>query len=75
MLGTYGETDVITNGTDLWIWSSREQAATHRTLTRRQQAKELGPATPADLPQTPEEAAEQVLAALEPTTTVTTDSA
>ena len=27
-----GETDVIINGTDVWIWSSRDQAATHRTI-------------------------------------------
>ena len=24
LLGTLGETDVITNGTDVWTWSSRE---------------------------------------------------
>ena len=44
VLGTYGETDVITNGKDLWIWSSREQAATHRTLEPRQQAGGAGSA-------------------------------
>ena len=73
VLGTYGETDVISNGKDVWIWSSREQTAVHRTgapgsrtdVDRR----------PGELPRTPQEAAEQVLAALEPTTTVTTDSA
>jgi outer membrane lipoprotein-sorting protein len=73
VLGTYGETDVITNGKDLWIWSSRDQAATHRTLNAGSAPQELDP-QPGDLPRTPEEAAEQVLAALEPTTTVTTDS-
>ena len=74
VLGTYGETDVILNGTDLWIWSSRDQAATHRTIdpgSRPDRTDKL----PADLPKTPQEAAEQVLAALEPTTTVSTDSA
>ena len=35
VLGTYGETDVIHNGKDLWIWSSRDQAATHRTIDSR----------------------------------------
>ncbi len=72
VLGTYGETDVITNGKDVWIWSSREQAATHRTLNPGSKPEELDPR--GELPRTPEEAAEQVLAALEPTTTVTTDS-
>jgi len=72
VLGTYGETDVITNGRDVWIWSSREQAATHRTLNPGSKPEELDPQ--GELPRTPEEAAKQVLAALEPTTTVTTDS-
>jgi outer membrane lipoprotein-sorting protein len=73
VLGTYGETDVITNGRDLWMWSSREQAATHRTLGTGGKPAELGPKA-GDLPRTPQEAAEQALAALESTTTVTTDS-
>ena len=73
VLGTYGETDVITNGTDLWIWNSREQAATHRTIDPGDRPGELD-RRPGELPRTPQEAAEQVLAALEPTTTVTTDS-
>jgi len=73
VLGTYGETDVITNGTDLWVWSSREQAATHRTLGRGSRPEELD-RKPSELPRTPQEAAEHVLGALEPTTTVTTDS-
>ena len=73
VLGTYGETDVITNGKDLWIWSSRDQTATHRTLDAEGTPEELD-RKPGDVPRTPEEAAAQVLAALEPTTTVTTDS-
>ena len=73
VLGTYGETDVITNGEDLWVWSSRDQAASHRTVDPGSRPEELD-RRPSDLPRTPQEAAEQVLAALEPTTTVTTDS-
>ena len=72
VLGTYGETDVIRNGKDLWIWSSRKQTAVHRTLT-----PDGGDPTaqrPGELPRTPQEAARQVLEAIEPTTTVTTDS-
>jgi outer membrane lipoprotein-sorting protein len=30
--GSGGETDVITNGTDLWTWSSAANTATHATL-------------------------------------------
>ncbi len=74
VFGTYGETDVIRNGADLWVWSSKDNAATHRTLSAEEQRPGAERA-PTDLPKTPEEAAQQVLAALTPTTTVTTDSA
>ena len=74
VLGTLGETDVITNGKDLWIWSSEDQAATPPHGQSRQPAGEPDQRRRADLPRTPQEAAEQVLAAIEPTTTVTTDS-
>ncbi len=73
ILGTYSEYDIIRNGKDVWTWSSKDNAATHRTLTA-DQAEQPG-ATPSGTPRTPEEAAQRVLKALEPTTTVTTDSA
>jgi outer membrane lipoprotein-sorting protein len=72
ILDTYSEYDIIRNGTDVWTWSSKENAATHRTLTA-DQAGEPG-STPSATPRTPEEAADRVLKALEPTTTVTSDS-
>ncbi|HVD81299.1 MAG TPA: outer membrane lipoprotein carrier protein LolA [Propionibacteriaceae bacterium] len=68
VLGTYSEYDLIRNGKDVWTWSSKDNAATHRTVTA-----EPG-STPSETPKTPEEAANRVLKALEPTTTVTTDS-
>jgi outer membrane lipoprotein-sorting protein len=68
VLGTYSEYDIIRNGKDVWTWSSKDNAATHRTVTA-----EPG-STPSQTPSTPEEAATRVLKALEPTTTVTTDS-
>ncbi|HJV12390.1 MAG TPA: sigma-E factor regulatory protein RseB domain-containing protein [Propionibacteriaceae bacterium] len=68
VLGTYSEYDIIRNGKDVWTWSSKENAATHRTVT-----EEPGSA-PSETPRTPEEAADRVLKALEPTTTVTSDS-
>src|SRR4029453_7382195 len=72
VLGTYSEYDIIRNGKDGWTWSSKENAATHRTLTA-DQAEEPG-GTPSGAPRTPEEAANRVLKTLEPTTTVTSDS-
>jgi outer membrane lipoprotein-sorting protein len=32
LLGRDSETDIITNGTDVWVWSSREQTALHGQL-------------------------------------------
>jgi outer membrane lipoprotein-sorting protein len=72
VLGTYSEYDLIRNGKDIWTWDSKENAATHRTLGA-EQAGQPTP-TPSGTPRTPEEAANQVLKALEPTTTVTSDS-
>ena len=72
VLGTYSEYDIIRNGKDVWTWDSKENAATHRTVTA-EQAGQPTP-TPSGTPRTPEEAADQVLKALEPTTTVTSDS-
>jgi outer membrane lipoprotein-sorting protein len=68
VMDTRGETDVIRNGPDLWVWSSQRDEATHRVL-RPQEHKPH--AMPSDLPSTPQEAADQVLGALDPTTEVT----
>ncbi len=74
--GTYGETDVFVNCRDVWVWSSRDQKATHRTLPA-ERGKDRADTSdqPVDVPKTPEEAAKKVLDALTPTTTVSTDSA
>lgn len=63
---TLGEQDVIRNGTDLWVWNSRTNKASHRTLPADagQRATEV-PALAS-----PAEAAEQALAAIGPSTEV-----
>jgi outer membrane lipoprotein-sorting protein len=71
LLGSLGESDVVRNGTDLWTWSSAGNSATHRTL-------EAGAApTPRTLADasgvSPQQAADAALAAIGPTTKVTTD--
>jgi outer membrane lipoprotein-sorting protein len=71
LLGTLGETDVIRNGRDLWLWSSRENTATHRTLPAPRDTPTLPPAT--GLPLTPQQLADAALAAVDPTTIVTTE--
>jgi len=73
VFGTLGETDVIANGHHRWTWSSKEKSATHTTSSEDVSAADRGTA-PADAPKTPEEAAQQVLAALDPSTTVSTDA-
>jgi outer membrane lipoprotein-sorting protein len=70
LLGTLGESDVITNGSDVWIWSSRDNTATHRVLPK--DTEKAPPLDPAHLPKTPQEAADAALAAIDPTTAVTT---
>ncbi|MFY1669863.1 LolA family protein [Plantactinospora sp. WMMB334] len=63
LLGTLGETDVIRNGRDVWVWDSQAEQAEHRTLD--------GSSRPTgQLPTTPQEAAEQALAAVAPSTRV-----
>lgn len=70
LLGRLGETDVVHNGRDAWLWSSGSNSATHYTLPAGKAAAER-PAVPSPL--TPQQAAEQALAAIDPTTSVSTD--
>jgi outer membrane lipoprotein-sorting protein len=73
IFGTYSEYDIIRNGRDVWTWSSRDNAATHRTLTADQPGPGEPGSTPSATPRTPAEVADRVLKALEPTTTVSSD--
>jgi len=72
LVGSLGESDVIHNGTDLWLWSSRDKTAVHHTLSADEQKPAPAPGTATDLPKTPQEAADKALAAMSPTTEVTT---
>jgi outer membrane lipoprotein-sorting protein len=74
LYGDLGESDVITNGTDLWTWSSQRNKATHTTVPGDTGPQTPGP-TPSDLPKTPQEAAQQILEAVGPTTDLSVDSA
>jgi outer membrane lipoprotein-sorting protein len=71
LLGTLGETDVVRNGTDVWIWRSAGNTATHATLPA-DAGKHRAGALPQGVPATPQEAANAALAAIDPTTSVTT---
>ena len=73
LLGTLGESDVIYNGSDLWVWASQDRTAKHYVLpagsTSRTTAGAPGSAT---LPTSPQAAADQALAAISGSTQVTT---
>ena len=69
----YAETDVITNGSDVWTYDSQAKTATHRTLPADQHQGR--PAAPAGAPKTPQEAAQLALQAIGKTTDVSTDRA
>jgi outer membrane lipoprotein-sorting protein len=78
LLGAVGESDIIRNGDDAWVWSSSDDAATHLNLkavgwtvpSSGGVATMPGLTTP---PTTPEQAAEQALTLLGANTTVSTE--
>jgi outer membrane lipoprotein-sorting protein len=80
LLGTLGETDVIRDGKDMWIWKSRDNAATHVVLPDPDSGAPpahtlptpLPSGLPGTFPSTPQEAADAALRALDPSTVVTT---
>ena len=79
LLGTLGESDVIRNGQDVWVWTSKDKTATHYVLPTHDAAAKGATSpdqsampTPTDLPTSPQDAAEKALAAITPSTEVTT---
>ncbi len=71
LLGTLGESDIVRNGRDVWTWSSDENAATHyRLADRAAAAPTIRPDVAA---MTPQQAADAALAAIDPSTRVSTD--
>lgn len=85
LVGTSGESDVIRNGTDLWLWSSADKTAVHHTLGDHDGAPGgssavkpgglptgLPGGSPTGLPTTPDAAASTALAAMGNDTSVTT---
>jgi outer membrane lipoprotein-sorting protein len=72
VLDTLGESDLVRNGPDLWLWTSGSHTATHYRLPA-----DAGPAGtdphPGPTGLTPQEAADAALKAIDPTTAVTTD--
>jgi hypothetical protein len=70
---TMGETDLIRNGTTAWLWQSSTNTATQFVSGfQRRMAHPMPVPSPISL--TPEQAAKRILAAVGPTTKVSTDS-
>jgi hypothetical protein len=72
LITSLGESDIIHNGRDVWLWSSDERTATHLSIPEGADAmaRASATATTLGLPKTPEEAARLALAAIDPTTSV-----
>jgi outer membrane lipoprotein-sorting protein len=76
LMGTLGETDVIRNGSDVWMWRSSDSSATHVKLPDGKDGKDAKRgALATNVPSTPQEAADAALAAIDPTTAVSTTGA
>lgn len=71
LLGTLSESDIVHNGTDVWTYSSSTHQVRHGTLPKPDSAPEK--IAPAVASLTPMAQAQQALAAIDPTTTVTID--
>ncbi|WP_432836983.1 LolA family protein [Dactylosporangium sp. CA-092794] len=71
LLGTQGQSDVIHNGDDTWIWDSQSKEAQHFT-GQPDKGKPGAVPSPSDLPKSPQEAADLALKAIDPTTQVST---
>jgi len=76
LLGTLGESDVIRNGADVWVWASQAKTARHYVMPTHDAAGKgkahSGMPSATDLPTSPQDAAEKALAAISPSTEVTT---
>jgi outer membrane lipoprotein-sorting protein len=75
LLGTLGESDVIKTGRDVWVWDSQAKTAKHYAMPARTAGKvKATPAVPgpAEVPTSPQAAADKALAAISPSTEVTT---
>jgi outer membrane lipoprotein-sorting protein len=70
VLDSMAERDVISNGTDVWLYDSEQQTAVHSTVPQYEGVESTIPETVS----TPAELAERFLAAIDPTTTVAVGS-
>ncbi|HEY0237275.1 MAG TPA: hypothetical protein VGC37_01405 [Friedmanniella sp.] len=67
----YAETDIVSSGTDVWTYDSRAKTATHTTLPA--DSAKADRKAPEGAPQTPQQAAQEFLTKISPTTDVRVD--
>jgi outer membrane lipoprotein-sorting protein len=75
LLGTLGESDVVKNGQDVWVWDSQAKTAKHYVTPAHIAGTSKttpGMPGPAEVPTSPQAAADKALAAISPSTEVTT---
>jgi len=72
---TMSETDLIRNGSTVWLWQSQGNTVTKMLLPAKADGTPEATPAPAGTPLTPQQAAQQVLAAVGPSTTVSVDPA
>lgn len=75
LLGTQGETDMIRDGRNVWLWNSTEKKASHLTIPADALQRKPESLPTGLVPKTPQEAADAALAAIDPSTRVTTTGA
>jgi outer membrane lipoprotein-sorting protein len=69
-----GETDFILNGATAWLWQSNQDAVTRFVLPSGASRQQAVKRVESRVPLTPQQAAREALAAVGPTTRVTTES-
>jgi outer membrane lipoprotein-sorting protein len=74
LVGSLAETDLVRNGRDVWLWTSGPNTAQHVRLPATSAHKDGSEPSPSPTESlTPQQAAQQALAAVDPTTKVTVD--
>ena len=71
LIGDLSESDVVRNGSDLWLWSSGDNTVDHVALPAGSQLPDKVPSSMTSL--TPDVVASKLLTALDPTTQVSVD--
>ena len=71
---TMSESDIVRNGSNAWLWESTQNTVTHLTIPAHSDSKSAAAKGASEPPMTPQQAAQEILAKVGPTTTVRVDS-